>query len=65
MISTLIVLLILATFLLMVVAMFEDLDECIRDAELDELWDDTCTGCGRHFVKPGCPVHDPQERRAA
>jgi hypothetical protein len=22
-----------------------------------------CTGCQRHFVLPGCPVHDPAERR--
>ena len=24
-----------------------------------------CTGCTRYAFKPGCPVHDPQERRAA
>lgn len=39
------------------------------------IWDDigdlyaphakACTGCQRHFVKPGCPVHDTQDSRAA
>lgn len=27
-----------------------------------DLWP-RCTGCQRHFIKPGCPVHD--EKRTA
>lgn len=24
-----------------------------------------CIGCQRHFVKPGCPAHDPEARKVA
>ena len=24
-----------------------------------------CAGCQRHFVKPGCPVHDEELRKVA
>lgn len=40
-----------------------------------KVWDDigdlyaphsrACTGCQRHFVKQGCPVHDTQDSRAS
>lgn len=63
--NTLLVLLFLGTFLLIIIAMLEDIDQAIDDAELDELWDETCTGCGRHYVKPECPVHDPEQRKVA
>lgn len=31
----------------------------------DEIGDDfpVCSGCGKGAVIPGCPIHDPQERR--
>lgn len=57
MIWTLLVLLVLATFLLIIVAMLEDLDQLIAEAEAE------CAGCQRHFVIPGCPLHDPERRR--
>ena len=42
--AVLVTLLCFGTFILMIVAMFEDLDQ----AEIDDLWDDECAGCGRH-----------------
>ena len=40
MITTLVVILILATFLLGVIAVLEDIDRLIEDQMLDEIWDD-------------------------
>lgn len=30
--------------------------------DIDEVALPACLGCQRHFVIPGCPVHDPEDR---
>lgn len=39
--------------------------EFIRPAGLLDKPTLACTGCQRHFIRPGCPIHDTQERNAA
>ena len=33
--------------------------------DIDEVALPECSGCQRHYLIPGCPLHDPEERNAA
>lgn len=54
-------LLILAYLIAFCVYLVADITNLCRE-QLEEA---ECSGCQRHFVKPGCPVHDEAQRRAA
>lgn len=59
--DVLIALFALSVLTAMIIWMLGDVKDAIHEAEVDALWDEGCR-CQRHFMVPGCAVHDPQER---